>query len=437
MGFRRYSAIVLILLLAAGTSSSQNSSAPKFDKVLRGRALNILRDTINTIKKNYYDPTLHGMDLDEREKAAEQKIDEATSLEAAFGVIAWTVDGLGDSHTRFIPPMRPFRTDVGWKATVVGERCFITAVRPGSDAEAQGLKPGDELLGYDGFRVTRGSLQKLNYTFNVLSIRAAHDLIVASPGAQPRKMTVKVAYVKMPAMYSSWNDWVELLRKDELDEQANRPAWVETPDVFTFHFSSFFLSDSEIDDIFKKADKHKAMVIDLRDNGGGSEDVMTRMLGHLFDHPVKVGDSITRKGKEELVAKPTGHRFAGTLVVLVNSNSASAAEIFARVVQLEKRGIVIGDRSSGRVMESRYYEREEGLKTAAMYAVQVTGGNLIMSDGKSLENNPVIPDQVLIPEATDIAAGRDPVLARALEIAGGEATPEAAGKFFPYRWPAL
>ena len=62
----------------------------------------------------------------------------------------------------------------------------------------------------------------------------------------------------------------------------------------------------------------------------------------------------------------------------------------------------------------------------------VTVGDLIMSDGQSLEGKGVVPDEVMLPNAQDLAAGRDPVLARAIAWASVTVTPEAAGKLFPH-----
>jgi C-terminal processing protease CtpA/Prc len=109
--------------------------------------------------------------------------------------------------------------------------------------------------------------------------------------------------------------------------------------------------------------------------------------------------------------------------------------MFARVMQLEKRGIVLGDQTSGSVMESRHYQDQAGADTAVFYGVSVTSADVIMTDGKSLEHTGVTPDQVLLPSAGALAAGRDPVMAYAAGLFGVKLSPEDASKLFPYEWP--
>jgi C-terminal processing protease CtpA/Prc len=118
----------------------------------------------------------------------------------------------------------------------------------------------------------------------------------------------------------------------------------------------------------------------------------------------------------------------------VDSQSASAAELFARVMQLENRGTVLGDRSSGSVMEARGYGYSQGLDTIVPYGFSVTEADLIMKDGKSLEHVGVTPDEIVIPTGRDLATGQDPALARAVEVAGGKLDPAQAGKMFPFEW---
>lgn len=136
-----------------------------------------------------------------------------------------------------------------------------------------------------------------------------------------------------------------------------------------------------------------------------------------------------------MTAKTRGKEaFAGKLIVLIDSSSGSAAELFARVVQLEKRGTVIGDRSSGSVMRSRHHGHQLGLDTVVLYGVSITDADIIMTDGKSLERVGVVPDELKLATPADIAAKRDPVLAYAASLAGVTLTPEKAGSFFRIEW---
>ena len=159
---------------------------------------------------------------------------------------------------------------------------------------------------------------------------------------------------------------------------------------------------------------------------------ITRLVSNLFDRDVKIADSKFRKETKPLIAKTRGEKaFAGKLIVLVDSRSASAAELLARTVQLEKRGIVIGDRTAGAVMTSRMYPHQVGIDVVIFFAVSVTVSDLIMADGNSLEHHGVTPDELKLPTAEDLANNRDAVLSYAASLSGVVLDPVEAGKFFP------
>jgi C-terminal processing protease CtpA/Prc len=142
-----------------------------------------------------------------------------------------------------------------------------------------------------------------------------------------------------------------------------------------------------------------------------------------------------RKETKPLEAKMRGEKpFAGKLIVLIDSRSGSASEVFSRVMQLEKRGTVIGDVSSGAVMRSRRHEHKVGVDTVVYYGASITDADVIMSDGKSLERVGVTPDVLKVPTAADLVGKLDPVLAYAASLVGVPLTPEAAGGLFPVEW---
>ena len=323
---------------------------------------------------------------------------------------------------------------------MVGDRAYIVAVRPGSDAEAQGVKEGDEVLSLDGFRPTRDNLWKMNYRYYTLAPAASVRMELQPPGKEPRALDVKAKVTQLKRVLDfrgngSMEDIITYIREQENAEHYYRHRYFEDLDgVMVWRMPAFDLSEEEVDRQMNRAKKHKALILDLRDNGGGSEVTMKRLIGHLFDRELKLGDLKRRKETKPLVVKPVGAPFKGQLVVLVDSKSASAAEVVARLVQLEKRGTVIGDRSSGKVMRSQLHPFEMGAGSVITYAVSITDADLVMADGKSLEHTGVVPDEVVLPTAADLAARRDPVLARAAALVGLSLTPEKAGSMFPFEW---
>ena len=71
------------------------------------------------------------------------------------------------------------------------------------------------------------------------------------------------------------------------------------------------------------------------------------------------------------------------------------------------------------------------------YGASVTGADLVMTDGKSLEKTGVTPDVIILPTAEDLANGRDPALTKAAELVGVKMDSTAAGKMFPFEWLPL
>ncbi|MCV4713935.1 hypothetical protein OFC05_28115, partial [Escherichia coli] len=76
--------------------------------------------------------------------------------------------------------------------------------------------------------------------------------------------------------------------------------------------------------------------------------------------------------------------------------------------------MVVGDVTAGAVMQSINKELTMGGNDEIIYGVSITNADVIMSDGKSLENVGVVPDHLVIPTPADFAQNRDPVLATAV-----------------------
>lgn len=423
--------ITLVSQMPVGLVTAQ--TPPQITAHDRELAQRMLSQVHQTLRQNYYDPSFHGVDLDERFKKYTAEIATANTFQTAYRTIESFLVGLNDSHTIFLPPPNSNRVMYGFRIKMIGDQCFATGLRPGSDA-AQKLRVGDQILSLDGYGVNREDLWQLEYYLNFLPPKRTTDFSVRDVSGRVRRENV-AADLEALSKYRPSSSSLSRMHFESWQHNI-RSRSAEQDDVFFWKFASFNEDEPSIDHMLSEARKHRALVLDLRENGGGSQDNLAFVLGSLFDHNITIAKELTRKGAKPLEAKSRGRSiFLGKLIVVIDSRSASASEILARVVQLEHRGVTIGDRSAGSVMAARFFPLSPGVGMALDYGVEVTVADLVMADGKSLEHVGITPDEILLPTADDLATGRDPVLARAAALADAKLDAVAAGKLFPIEWP--
>jgi C-terminal processing protease CtpA/Prc len=436
IGLVRFLVLMAAAWLLIAPARGQNSN---YD---HGVANDMLDRISHDMQKHYYDAAFHGVDWNAKVRETKKKFQEDKNLEMSIAHIAAALDSLNDSHTFLLPPSRSSHHEYGFRTEMDGDRCFISHTLPGSDAEAKGVKRGDELLAVNGYRPTRENLWKINYIFRTLRPLPGLTLDLQDPAGQHRQVAVMAKHKETQQMmdFSSGsadaNIW-QLIRQEENEAHLMRARSISVGEsLMILKLPEFDFEAGKVDEFMGRARKYPALILDLRDNPGGSVETLKRVLGNLFDKDIKICDRAGRKESKPEIAKTRGDSaFTGKLIVLVNCQSASASELLARVVQLEKRGQVVGDRSSGSVMEARHYDYQEGMDTVMFYGASITESNLLMGDGKSLEHTGVTPDETVLPTAADLASDRDPTLSRAAAMLGVKISPEAAGKFFPFEWP--
>jgi carboxyl-terminal processing protease len=430
------SVIVVFLVCSLFTSTISLAQQQKpLNNVVRQTLLAMLRTEHDEVQKHYFDPKLKGLDWDGRYRQYSKAIEDVPDMGTGLNIVSAFLSGLKDSHTFLLPPTRVNRINLGYVLTLIGNTCYVTKIRPNTDAEKK-LHIGDQVLTLNGFRVDRKDYSDLFYAINVLEPQRSVTLNLMSPDGSIRAATVNsiVKPNKIMLDVTQGIDIHDLEIRAEADEHITRQRYIENGDSLILKIPEFNFGFDEMDRIMAAAHKHKTLILDLRGNQGGSIDSLQLLIGSLFDHEIKIYDRVSRKASKPDIVKPRGKVFGGKLIVLVDSESASASEIFARVVQLEHRGTVLGDKTAGAVMESLQYLESSGMDTRVFYGISVTESNLIMSDGNSLEGVGVTPDEIVLPSADDLAKSRDPVLAHAAELAGVKLDATEAGKLFPLEW---
>jgi C-terminal processing protease CtpA/Prc len=418
----------LSLCLLASVAMGQEINAAKVSlNRERGRA--ILYRIKEIIKNEYYDKKFHGLDLERHFKAASARIKELDTAQQIFTVIAQVLLDFNDSHTIYLPPPRINEVEYGFSMQMMGSICRVVRVKSGGNAEAQGLKVGEIIFEISGYSPRRESLWLVTYLLYALDPRPEVKLSVIGLDGRARQLIIPARLVTPDERKreSSRRKEQEKIRP-ELKLKPYKCQEVNA-ELIACKLYTFNVEPSVVDKMMKEVGEHEKMILDLRGNGGGQVETEMYLTGYFFDHDVKIGKQIGRTFSVERIAKSRKARaFKGKLVVLIDSRSASASEVFARAVQIEKRGQVVGDASAGEVMTSRLYALEDTDPVLGM--ISVTIGDLVMSDGQRLEGTGVVPDFTNLPNGRHLTEASDPVLAFAASLCSVVLSKEDAGHFY-------
>ena len=165
------------------------------------------------------------------------------------------------------------------------------------------------------------------------------------------------------------------------------------------------------------------LVVDLRDNGGGSLEEAINMTG-LFIKKGPVVQSIDwRENRDQKYSRNSEAVYAGPLVVLTNRASASASEIFAAALQDYGRAVIVGDESTfgkGTVQQLRPvltsrlilpFKRD----TSQQGALKLTIQTFYRINGYSTQRDGVVSD-IVLPSMLDVADIGEASLPNALDV---------------------
>lgn len=294
-----------------------------------------------------------------------------------YSAIKGMLGSLDDGgHSRFLTPEETenYREVLSSKYVGIGIRLedkddevVVLNTIEGSPAEEAGIKPGDVLVAVDGESV-RGKGGK-EISEKVRGPEGTWVELTVLRGGEEREFSVKRAELETPT--ATWN-------------------LIPDTDVAHLRLASFSEnSASKLDRAISEAQEAgaKRFVLDLRDNSGGlveqAEEVAARFL------PARSG-IYTRKeadGEKEETTVPGGNKpLDAPLVLLVNEESASSAEIVAGALKDNGRAMVVGEKTFGTGSVLKEYRLEDGSTILLGIAEWLT------PSGDSIRGSGISPD---------------------------------------------
>lgn len=324
-----------------------------------------------------------------------------------------TVVNIFDPHTEYFPPKDKENFDIALSGRLEGIGATlqekdgsikVTRIVPGSASWRQGqLKVGDVIVkvgqanqepvdivgmqldeavglirGKKGTEV-RLTVKKADGSFMVIPI--IRDVVVIeetyAQSAIIEKNQEKIGYIHLPVFYADFNkeggrNCAEDVKKELLE--------------------------------FREANIKK-VILDVRNNGGGSLQEVVNIVG-LFIKNGPVVQVRSKIGTPQILGDydPSVY-FDGSLLIMINTNSASASEILAAAIQDYNRGIVVGSSSFGKGTVQKFFNLDENLNSIysgmkALGSLKITTQKFYRITGEATQLKGVFPD-ITFPDTYD------------------------------------
>ncbi len=324
-----------------------------------------------------------------------------------FQIYANTLAEQYDPHTNYFSPRRAENFDINMSLSFEGigailqiddEYAKVTRLVPAGPADKQGgLRPSDLIMGV-GQGETGPIEDVIGWRLDEIVdlIRGPRDTTVRlevipdkGKADQRRVVPIRRNEVKLEEQAAQ----KQIIEFTDEDGQTHRVGVIDIP-AFYIDFEAYRRGDklyrSTTRDVKKLVDELvsdgvEGIVIDLRDNGGGSLQEANQLTG-LF---IEYGPTVQIRSAESRVWRDGKRRrsqyYEGPLAVMINRLSASASEIFAGAIQDYGRGIIVGEQSFGKGTVQSLVPLQEG-------QLKITESKFYRVSGGSTQHRGVVPD---------------------------------------------
>ncbi len=378
----------------------------------------------DTIDQRYVDPRFNGVDWRAIGARYRPLALKARQDDDFWDVLNRMAGELRDSHTRVEAPRfvsmrrRQESVSLGLDINRVEGKIVVAGVTPNSDAYWAGVRAGMEVARIDSIPAEERyapvlAAEREQSTQWAKERRAFRTLLLGEPETK-----ILFEFVRNDGSTFS----TTLTRR--VTGAAPSAIARKLPSGFGYiRFTDFSRAvRSQVLQAIRSQHSLPGLIIDLRNNGGGSAAMAEEIAEHLVKEKTDVGTIITRSGEpvtlfgfpvEKMKRTLTGSPYAydKPVVLLVNAGSASASELLAGGLQDIGRAKVVGQRSCGCLLGFLGYASVPG---GAELAYSEIG--MVSANGHRIERQGVIPDVEVPIKRDDLLVNRDRTLESAEEL---------------------